>query len=302
MIKRLSMVITGMIAVLIISACGSSSDNNKATDTKKETSGSEVVEVAVEAEEPVENEVPEVPFAAEDFVVEITPNGNIDTAGGVEYSFTVQNNSSIPVQEFSADIKLEFEDGQKMMETVDIYTTILDGETIGDSSATVYPEPASLITSYEVISYQLLDENGIYYDIDLQLGTIDASDYGMWDLSEQIPFSIEDFTVVINPSGHIDTAGGVEYAYEIENNSVIPAKEISFDVLMEFENGIKQVESISEYDTLMNGDIIGDSNATVYPEPAAKIKSYKIIGYQITDKDNIYYDVDTQLGIVEAYE
>ncbi|MFC2949374.1 hypothetical protein [Virgibacillus sediminis] len=95
------------------------------------------------------------------------------------------------------------------------------------------------------------------------------------------------------PNGNIDTAGGVEYAYEIQNNSEIPVKDISFDVLMEFENGIKQVDSISEYETLMNGDIVGNSNATVYPEPAAKIKSYKIIGYQITDKDNIYYDVDT---------
>ncbi len=293
------MIITGMIAVLIISACGSTSDNTDTADTEAETSGSEVIEAAVEVEE---NEEPEVPFAAEDFVVEITPNGNIDTAGGVEYSFTVQNNSSIPVQEFTADVKLEFEDGQKMMETVRIYTTIMDGETVGDSTETVYPEPASLITSYEVVSYQLLDAKGIYYDVDLQLETIDYSDYGMWDISDQIPFSIEDFTVIITPNDHIDTSGGVEYAYEIHNDSEIPVKDISFDILMEFENGIIQVESISEYNTLMNGDFIGDSNETVYPEPAANIKSHKIIGYQITDKDNIYYDADTQLGIVEAYE
>ncbi|WP_026907644.1 hypothetical protein [Paucisalibacillus globulus] len=296
MIKRLSLIITAMLLVLMISACGTSSEKKEDADAKEEKGGSEAVEVE---EEQKENDVP---FSIGDFVVEINPNGNIDSAGGVEFAFTIQNNSSIPIQEFSADVNFEFENGQKMTDTVEVYTTILDGEAVGNSAVTIYPEPASQIKSYDVIAYQVLDENGIYYDVDLQVETISFSDYGMWDVSDETSFDVEDFTVVITPNGNIDSAGGVEYSYEIQNNSEIPVQEISFDVLMEFENGIKQVETISIYNTLMNGDVVGDSGITAYPEPAAKIKSYKIIGYQITDKDNIYYDVDSQLGIVEAYE
>ncbi|MFC5466829.1 hypothetical protein [Lederbergia graminis] len=292
--KRINLFIISLLAVLLISACGSTSDNKDATAGKESNNKSEVAEVVDEKEEI------EIPFNLEDFVVDITPNGNINSADGVEFAFTVQNNSPIPVREFSADVKFELEDGQSMIDTVEIYTTILAGETVGDSTENIYPEPASLIKSYEVIAYDIIDEGGLLYEVDLQLNTIDISNHAFWDITEELPFNIEDFTIEITPNGQINSAGGVELAYEIQNNFDIPVKEIRFDVLMEFENGIKQVESISQDNTLMNGENIKDSDR-VYPEPASKMKSYKVIGYQIKDKDNNGYDVDTQLGIVEAY-
>lgn len=285
-----------IFSILLIYGCGGTDE------TEDKENNSQNAEITETAENSSESEESEIPFKKEDFVVEITPNGEIDSAGGVEFSYTIENNSSIPVQEFSADVKFVFEDGQKMVETIGMYTTIMDGEAVGESNETTYPEPASKIKSYEVVSYQLLDENGTYYDVDLQLDTIDYEEYGLPDATDEVPFDLEDFTVELTPNGEIDSAGGVEYSYEIQNNSDIPVKEINFDVKIEFEDGQSLVENIATYDTLMNGDKVGESNMTTYPDPASKIKTFKIIGYQLLDKNNLFYDVDTQLGLVNVFE
>ncbi|MBB6452611.1 hypothetical protein HNQ94_001057 [Salirhabdus euzebyi] len=303
--KKVSIVLLSFVFILFIGGCGESPEQTEQDENNEEgvteSAPENEVEEQEQMEKPTEEQQSEVPFYADDFVVEIIPNGNIDSAGGVEYSYNIQNNSDIPVQEFSATVKLEFEDGQTMTEDIDMYTTILAGESIGDSNNTVYPEPASLIKSYEVIAYNVLDAEGTYYEVDLQLETADIYEYGFENVIDDVAFNIEDFTLEITPNGNIDSAGGVEYSYNIENNSPIPAKQISFDVKMTFENGVTLVEDISVYDTLMNGDSVGESNATVYPEPASPLESYKIIGYEITDKDDYIYDVDTQLNIVTVY-
>lgn len=295
--KRFFILILSIFTFFMLSGCGTEEDADNAQENGT-AENSEKVEVDSE-EEKKEKEDSDTAFNKEDFVVEITPTGVIDTAGGVEYTYNIQNNSSVPAREFNADIKFEFEDGQTMVDSINMYTTIMDGESIGDAE-TVYPEPASKIKSYEVIAYQLLDKEGKFHEVDLQLDTIDTSDYGMVNSVDDAPFKIEDFAIEITPSGKIDTAGGVEYTYNALNNAPIPAKEISYDVRFEFENGASMVDSIYIYDTLMNGSSVGDTE-TVYPEPASKIKSYQLIGYQITDKDDQVYDVDTRLNIVETF-
>ena len=295
--KRIIALSLAVMTVLFMFGCGGTDETE---DKENNSNNANVTETAENnSEEKAESKIP---FKKEDFVVEITPNGEIDSAGGVEYSYTIENKSSIPVQEFAANVKFEFEDGQKMMETIGMYTTIMDGEKVGVANETTYPEPASKIKSHEMVSYQLLDENGTYYDVDLQLDTVDKDDYGLPDATDEVPFALDDFTVEIKPNGNIDSAGGVEYSYEIQNNAEIPVKEISFDVKFEFEDGQSLVDTIGTYETLMNGDKVGESNMTTYPEPASKIKSYKIIGYQLLDKNNLYYDVDTQLEIVNVFE
>lgn len=298
--KKLTYSIMALTFVLFLAGCNT--DQTEPNENQEEGAAENTPETENElTEESGEPKDSELPFFADDFVLEITPTGNIDSAGGVEYGYNIQNNSEIPVQEFSATVKFEFEDGQTLMEDVDMYTTILAGESIGDSNNTIYPEPASLIKSTEMIDYSILDEEGTYYEVDLQLETADIFEYGFENIVDEVDFELEDFVLEVTPNGNIDSAGGVEYSYNIENNSPIPVKEISFDVKFTFENGMTLVEDISSYETLMNGDSIGDSNQTVYPEPASPIKSYKVIGYEITDKDNNLYDVDTQLNIVTVY-
>lgn len=284
--------------ILFLSACSTSNTSSEKTEDNQ----TEETDKTKQEEEVVkETKEKEIPFSINDFVLEITHTGAIDSAGGVEYSYNIKNNSPIPVQAFSADVKFEFEDGQTMVETIDMATTIMNGEAIGASQATVYPEPASKIKSYNVVSYSVLDKDGTLYELDLQLETATITEYGVNNISTGGGFNIDDFSVEITPSGEIDSAGGVVYSYAIHNNSPIPAKALTLDVAIEFENGIKLVESISTDGTLMNGDSVGNSNQTTYPEPASKIKSFKLIGYQITDKDDITYNVDTQLKLVELY-
>lgn len=247
-----------------------------------------------------ENSSDDIPFELDDIVLEITPSGEIDSAGGVYYSYAVENNSSIPVKEMRLNVKLEFEDGQNLVETISVRDTIMDGESMGGSRLTVYPDPESHISSYQLIGYELIDSEGATYVADLQLETVDVMETSASNnVVEDVAFKIDDFVLTVKPSGEIDSAGGVYYSYEIENNSSIPAKEMILHVKFEFENGASLVDRISVRDTLMNGESTGNSRQTVYPDPATKIKSYQLIGFEITDKDDQTYLVDTQLNLVQ---
>ena len=43
----------------------------------------------------------------------------------------------------------------------------------------------------------------------------------------------------------------------------------------------------------MNGESLGGSRETAYLEPEPHIKSYQLVRYQMKDKNNKIYDVDT---------
>ena len=256
-------------SILFLSACTSSNESssgNPSAGEKEPAAAQETVVSDSKEEEKKEDDSSdnELAFNPDDFIVELTPSGEIDSAGGVEFSYNIQNNSTIPVQRFDGDVKIEFEDGQTMVETITMRTTIMNGEAVGGRDK-VYPEPASKIKSYNLIAYELIDNVGTEYNVDLQLGVAEISERGMQDISNNVEFNIDDFIVELTPSGEIDSAGGVGFSYNIQNNSSIPVKRISLDVLMEFENGIRVVDDITSRDTLMNGDSTG-GRTKVYPE------------------------------------
>jgi hypothetical protein len=294
--RRILILMLSIFTIFSLSGCGTDNDGDTGAGKEENTNKAEKVEVDSGDKD---KEDGGIPFNAKDFIVEINPTGVIDSAGGVEYTYSIKNNSKIPVQELSADVKFEFEQGESMVDSVNLYTTLIEGESVHDT-ATVYPEPASKIKSYTVIAYEVLDKEGNYYEVDLQLDTIDTYGYGANETTEDYPFKIEDFAIEVTPTGKIDTAGGVEYTFNAKNNSPIPVKEISFDVKLELEDGRNVVDNISIYDTLMNGESVGDTE-TVYPVPPAKIKSYELIGYSITDKDDNVYEVDPRLKLVQTY-
>ena len=299
--ERISIFMLIILSVLIIGGCSSSPKDSTPSEGSNNTKEVEIEVDSATVEQTEEDnvETPIIPFSIEDFLVEITPTGEIDSAGGVRFSYSIQNNSPIPVQEFSADIKFEFEDEQSMVNSINMYTTIMNAQSVGDSGETIYPEPVSKIKSYKVIAYQIIDSTGTEYEVDLQLETIKVTESVVSETIDNLEFEIEDFVVEIIPTGEIDSAGGVRYSYKVQNNSSIPVKEIDLDVRFSFEDGQSLVDNISIYDTLMNGESLGDSGETIYPEPATKIKSYQLIGYQITDKDDNEYYVDTQLNLVQ---
>ncbi|WP_409304706.1 hypothetical protein [Peribacillus sp. SCS-155] len=293
---------------LFMGGCSSSTNGSKSTESSKSTEGSEStqgsngqkVEVSTENKNIKSEEKQKIPFKIDDFVLNVTPTGEIDSAGGVYYSYQIKNNSPIPVQVMELNINLEFENGQSLVDNIIIPNTLMNGQSVGGSNETVYPEPASKIKSYQLLGYKVLDANGVLYVADLQLKKIDVNDSNrMSGVIENPPFKIDDFVLNVTPTGEIDSAGGVYYSYQIKNNSPIPVQTMELNVKLEFENGQSLVDNIIIPNTLMNGQSVGGSNETVYPEPASKIKSYQLLGYKVLDANNNIYNVDTQLKLVK---
>jgi hypothetical protein len=296
--RNSKLLFTLLLGVFVSLAGCNSTPENTEPDQDSDRSEDVLVEETQMEETVIEYDEPEIPFELTDFVVEVIPTDEIDSAGGVGYTYNVENNSDIPVRRFEADIRFEFEDGQSLVRGVTMRNTIMDGEVVGSTIERVYPEPASPIGEYRIIAYSLVDQEGLEYEVDLQLETVEVSHYRLTEVAQDVEFNIEDISIEIIPSGKIDSAGGVEYTYNVENNSTIPLKRIELDVKMTFENEVSQVRGITIRDTLMNGESIGGKER-VYPEPTAKIKSYKLIGYELTDREDNTYKVDTQLNIIE---
>lgn len=118
--------------LLFIGGCNSTTtDVSKTTDTSKSTQGSsgEKVEVSSVDKDAKSEEKQEIPFKIDDFVLTVTPTGEIDSAGGVGYYYEIKNNSPIPVQEMILNIKFEFENGQSTVQNVPIRHTVMNGES-----------------------------------------------------------------------------------------------------------------------------------------------------------------------------
>ncbi|WP_042350756.1 hypothetical protein [Bacillus massiliigorillae] len=304
--KKFSFLVFITISLLIINGCSSSS-----TEEKSDKSSGEKVEVSnekkaegnmdQEKENQQQEKTEKIPFKLDDFKIEVIPTGEIDSAGGVAYSYKVTNNSSIPVKTLYADVKIEFEDGQSEVKSLTIANTLMKGDSLNRPGLKIYPKPVSKIKSYQLLKYKIIDTKGTYYEADPKLKSIEKT----WEQSVEVvnnpPFKLNDFTIEVKPTGEVDAFGGVVYSYEMKNNSSMPVKSFLAQVKFEFEDGQNIVDTINIDNTIMNGETFGESGERVHPVPVSKIKSYQLISYKIVDKEGKGYKVDTQLNEVTNY-